>query len=182
MLRQIPNTISILRIFLVIPVVWALVNREFQLGLLLFAIAGVSDAVDGFLAKTFHWQTRLGGFLDPLADKLLLVCSFVAIGWLGLVPWWLVALVILRDLVIVAGALTYHFTVGRFDAEPTAVSKVNTAMQILLVLLVVLDGGTLSVPSQVIDFGVVVVTLTTAWSGVKYVVEWTKRAERAEGH
>ena len=180
MLRQIPNIISILRIFLVVPVVWALVNGEFEIGLALFAVAGISDAVDGFLAKTFHWQTRLGGFLDPLADKLLLIGSFIAIGWLGLVPWWLVALVILRDLVIVAGAVTYHFTVGRFEAEPSHLSKVNTAVQILLVVLVVLDSSMVPMPPVLIATGVAVVTLTTVWSGVNYVVEWTRRAERSD--
>lgn len=177
MLRQIPNIISILRIFLVVPIVWTLINEKYELGLMLFAIAGISDAIDGFLAKTFHWQTRLGGFLDPLADKLLLVCSFLAIGWLGLVPWWLVALVILRDLVIVAGAVAYHFRVGRFDAEPTLISKTNTALQILLVVLAVLDQSLLlSLPAWVITLGVALVALTTLLSGFNYVVEWTRRA------
>ena len=177
MLRQIPNIISILRIFLVVPIVWTLINEKYELGLMLFAIAGISDAVDGVLAKTFHWQTRLGGFLDPLADKLLLVCSFLAIGWLGLVPWWLVVLVIVRDLVIVAGAVAYHFRVGRFDAEPTLISKINTALQILLVVLAVLDQSLLvNLPAWVITLGVALVALTTLLSGFNYVVEWTRRA------
>lgn len=180
MLSQIPNIISTLRIFLVVPVVWALINGQFELGLLLFAVAGVSDAVDGFLAKRFHWQSRLGGFLDPLADKLLLVCSFLAIGWLGLVPWWLVVLVIVRDLVIVSGAVAYHFTVGRFDAEPTPISKLNTAVQILLVVLVVLDQSLLPMSAWILTTGEVMVAVTTVLSGVNYVIDWSRRAERVE--
>ena len=176
MLRQIPNIISVLRIFLVIPVVWALVTERFQLGLVLFAAAGASDALDGFLAKTFRWQTRLGGFLDPLADKLLLVAGFLSVGWLGLIPWWLVLLAILRDIVIVAGAVTYHFRVGRFDAEPTLVSKAFTTMQILLLLTVVVDRGLYPVPPALVGLGVAIVTVTILASGVDYVVEWSRRA------
>jgi cardiolipin synthase len=143
-------------------------------------VAGISDALDGFLAKTFGWQTRLGGFLDPLADKLLLVASFVAVGWGGLVPLWLVGLVILRDVIIVAGALTYHFRVGRFEAEPTFISKVNTAVQIALVLLVVVDKGLMAVAPWLIPALVGIVTLTTLVSGANYVIEWSRRASHSD--
>lgn len=176
MLRQIPNVISVLRILLVGPTVVVLLQERYQFGLVLFAVAGVSDALDGFLAKTFRWQTRLGGFLDPLADKLLLVGAFLSVGWLGLIPWWLVALVILRDVVIVTGAVAFHFRVGRFEAEPTFISKLNTGLQILLVVLVVVDQGTLPMPEWVISLCVALVTLTTVLSGVNYVLEWGRRA------
>jgi len=182
MLRQLPNIISVLRIILVVPTAWALVEERYQLGLILFVVAGVSDALDGFLAKTFGWQSRLGGFLDPLADKLLLVAGFLAVGWLGLVPLWLVVLVILRDVVIVTGALIYHFRVGRFEAEPTLISKVNTAMQIALVLVVVVDKGLVGVAPWVVSALVVVVTLTTLASGANYVVEWGRRASHKGSH
>jgi len=181
MLRQLPNIISILRIILVVPTTWALLEERFQLGLILFAVAGISDALDGFLAKTFSWQSRLGGFLDPLADKLLLVASFIAVGWKGLVPLWLVGLVILRDVVIVTGALTYHFRVGRFEAEPTFISKVNTAMQIALVLVVVVDKGLMAVAPWVITSLVGIVTLTTLVSGGNYVIDWSRRASHNDG-
>lgn len=180
MLRQIPNVISVLRIFLVVPVGWALLEERFQLGLVLFAVGGVSDALDGFLAKTFGWQTRIGGFLDPLADKLLLVTAFLSVGWVGLIPWWLVVLVILRDVVIVAGAVAFHFRVGRFEAAPTLLSKLNTGLQILLVLVVVVDRGLYPMPAWAIPLCVALVTLTTVLSGVNYVVDWGRRA-RTEG-
>jgi cardiolipin synthase len=178
MLRHIPNIISVLRILLVIPVAWALLEERYGLGLALFAVAGISDALDGFLAKTFGWQSRLGGFLDPLADKLLLVTGFLSLGWLGLIPWWLVGLVILRDVIIVAGATVYHFRVGRFEAAPTLVSKLNTTMQILLVIIVVVDGGLYVMPVWFIPAMVGVVSLTTVLSGVNYVYDWGRRARQ----
>ena len=178
MLRHIPNIISVLRILLVIPVAWALLEERYGLGLALFAVAGISDALDGFLAKTFGWQSRLGGFLDPLADKLLLVTGFLSLGWLGLIPWWLVGLVILRDVIIVAGATVYHFRVGRFEAAPTLVSKLNTTMQILLVIIVVVDRGLYVMPVWLIPVMVGVVSLTTVLSGVNYVYDWGRRARQ----
>ena len=135
--RDIPNVITILRIFLVIPVVWALLDGRYTLALWLFAVAGASDGLDGFLAKQFHWTSRLGAILDPLADKLLLVSTFVALGWQGLLPLWLVAVVLGRDVVIVAGAVAYHLLFGSFELHPTLISKVNTFCQILLVILTV---------------------------------------------
>ena len=101
--EDIPNLISVLRIFLSVPVVWMLLEQRFDIALILFAIAGVSDGLDGFLAKHYGWQSRLGGLLDPMADKILLVSSYVSLALLGLIPVWLMLLVILRDLVIVTG-------------------------------------------------------------------------------
>ena len=103
---EIPNIISILRILLVIPVIWLLLTDDFPSALWLFAIAGVSDALDGFLAKRYGWQSELGSLLDPLADKILLVSCYVVLGWLLLLPAWLVATVILRDVMIVVGAIS----------------------------------------------------------------------------
>ena len=175
LLRQIPNIISVFRILLVFPILLLLLQEQFANALVLFAVAGVSDGVDGFLAKRFNWQTWIGGLLDPLADKLLLVSSFVALGWLGLLPLWLVALVFLRDLVIVAGAFYYHYHVGKVGGEPTLISKVNTFVQILLVLLVVF-AQIFAVPGLLIQLLIAIVTITTISSGVDYVIKWSRRA------
>ena len=107
--KDIPNLISILRILLVIPVIAALMDHQFGLAMVLFAIAGISDALDGFLAKHYHWESRLGSILDPLADKLLLVASFATLTWLGFLPSWLLWLVLGRDIMIVFGVLSYHY-------------------------------------------------------------------------
>lgn len=174
--RDIPNLISILRVFLTIPVVWALLAQEYGLALALFAVAGISDGVDGFLAKYFRWESRLGGMLDPLADKTLLVFSYLALGWLGLIPLWLVLAVILRDVIIVAGAVAYHMRIAELEAEPRLMSKVNTFMQILLVLLVVLSQGLFALPLVLLQAVIVLVLITTLLSGIDYIWIWSRRA------
>ncbi|MCP4128969.1 MAG: CDP-alcohol phosphatidyltransferase family protein [Gammaproteobacteria bacterium] len=174
--RDIPNLISIMRIFLSIPVVWMLLQHNFGVALILFAIAGISDGLDGYLAKHYGWQSRLGGLLDPLADKILLVFSIFSLGWLELLPAWLVFVVILRDLVIVTGAFVYNFQVAELDAAPSLISKFNTVVQIVLVLAVVLDQGLWSIPAVMLQ-GLLWLTLTTTiLSGVNYVFVWSRRA------
>ncbi|MEW8014114.1 MAG: CDP-alcohol phosphatidyltransferase family protein [Candidatus Sedimenticola endophacoides] len=176
--EDIPNLISILRIFLTIPVVWMLLEQRFGWALVLFFIAGVSDGLDGYLAKRNGWESRLGGLLDPLADKVLLVSSFLSLALIGVVPVWLVLLVILRDLVIVTGALVYHYRIAELEAVPSMLSKINTTAQIILVLSVVLDRGLLVLPQWLIVSLVWVVCLTTIASGLDYVWVWSRRAVR----
>lgn len=175
---QLPNIISGLRIALTVPIVWLLWHEQFGWGLLLFVVAGVSDGLDGYLAKRFGWESRLGGLLDPAADKFLLVASYVALGWRGYLPVWLVAAVILRDLVIVGGALIYHYRIARLEASPLLISKVNTFVQLLLVVAVIFDQALWSLPQVLLDGLVYVVLLTTVLSGVSYVREWSRRAQQ----
>lgn len=176
--RDIPNLISVLRILLVGPIVWLLLVERFTPALVLFVVAGASDALDGYLAKRYGWFTRLGSILDPLADKLLMVCAYLALGWLHLLPWWLIALVILRDLVIVLGALYYHLRIARIEMAPTLISKVNTLFQILLVFTTV-AAQVHPLPSALIDILVLAVVVTTVSSGVTYVCIWGRRARPA---
>ncbi len=161
---------------LVIPVAWTIVKAHFGQALLLFAAAGFSDALDGYLAKRFGWQSRLGSLLDPAADKLMLVISYLALGWQGLVPHWLVAAVILRDLVIVGGAIAYHVLIAPLEGQPSLLSKANTLAQIILVLAVVADRAVLPAPDWVLDGLIWVVALTTLASGVAYVWVWSHRS------
>lgn len=173
---DIPNLISILRIFLAIPVVWMLLLRRFDVALVLFAVAGVSDGLDGFLAKHYGWQSRLGGLLDPMADKVLLVSSYVCLALLGLIPTFLMVLVIVRDLVIVTGALVYNFRIEELNASPSLISKFNTFAQIVLVLAVVLDQGLIQLPAGFLQLVVWTVFASTIASGVDYVWVWSRRA------
>lgn len=175
-LRDLPNLISVVRIFLSLPVVWCMVKGRFDIALLLFAVAGISDGLDGFLAKRFGWESRLGGLLDPLADKVLLISAFLSLGWLGFLPISLVLLVILRDLLIVTGALVYHYSVAELDARPSWLSKLNTAVQILLVLAVVSSKGLTPAPDWVITGLIVSTYVTTFVSGVDYVWKWSHLA------
>ena len=176
MLHHLPNLISILRILLVPPVAWLMVRGHFGEALMLFVVAGVSDGLDGFLAKHFGWTSRLGSILDPLADKLLLTVSFVTLAWLGYLPLWLAALILLRDLIIVIGGVLYHNLVGRFSLQPTIVSKVNTALQIVVVTLVLLNLSWLAIPTLVTDSAIYLLVLTVLASGVDYVWTWGRRA------
>ena len=175
--RDIPNIITAFRFLLVPPVVILMLQDRFAAALVVFGVAGFSDALDGFLAKRFDWTSRLGGLIDPLADKLLLVVSsFLTLGWLGWIPVWLVVLVILRDLVIVAGAIFYHLRIEQLEAEPTMVSKLNTATQIFLVLAVMFSQSVQALPFLWIDILLYGVLATTIWSGLDYVWIWGRRA------
>ena len=179
--RDIPNIITAFRFLLVPPVVILLLQDRFAAALVVFGVAGLSDGLDGFLAKRYDWRSRLGGLLDPLADKLLLVSSFLTLGWLGWIPLWLVALVILRDLVIVTGAIFYHMRIEQLEAEPTMASKLNTVTQILLVLAVMFSLGIKTLPAQWIDILLYSVLATTLWSGFDYIWIWGRRAWQKRG-
>ncbi|GMQ88758.1 MAG: CDP-alcohol phosphatidyltransferase family protein [Gammaproteobacteria bacterium] len=173
---DIPNLITVGRILLVAPVAWALMVQDFMLALILFFVAGVSDAVDGFLAKRFGWESRLGALLDPLADKFLLVTCYGVLAWNGLLPMWLLVLVLIRDLLIVGGAVVYNFRIRHLEAAPTLISKLNTLLQILLVLLVIIQQAIGWGQERWIDWLIYAVTISVIWSGLDYIVTWTRRA------
>ncbi len=179
--KDIPNMISILRIFMSVPIVWSLLEQQFGTALILFGVAGISDGLDGYLAKQYGWASRLGGLLDPLADKVLLVSSFLSLAVIEIIPVSLVLLVILRDLVIVTGALVYHFTVRELDAKPSLISKFNTLVQILLVLVVVLDKGLWPLPVPLVSGLIWLVYITTVASGIHYVWVWSRMAAAYQG-
>jgi cardiolipin synthase (CMP-forming) len=179
-LQDIPNVISALRLVAVIPVVWLLLSHQFGWALTLFALSGISDGVDGFLAKRFGWQSRLGGILDPLADKTLLVSCFLVLGSMGAIPVWLVLAVVSRDLVIVAGALLYNYRVEELEAAPTRISKLNTLVQLLLVIGAIMSEGPLPLPEWLIEILIWGCLSTVLVSGVQYVWVWSAKA-RAHG-
>jgi len=174
--RGVPNIITVLRILLVLPVVLSLLNEQYGVALILFAIAGASDGLDGYIAKRYDCASRLGSILDPLADKLLLVSTYVSLAWLGLLPLWLVVVVLVRDLLIVIGGFAYHRFIGQYDMSPSFVSKLNTVTQILLGFLVVLSMSLLPLPTLLIDGMIYVVLVTTLLSGSDYVWTWGRRA------
>lgn len=132
--RHLPNLITATRIAMVPPLVWLMREGEFRLAFWVALVAGGSDALDGALAKGFGWQSRLGGLLDPLADKLLIAACFVGLWSVGALPAWLLVLVLARDALIVAGAFAYQGLIGPVEARPTIASKLNTAAQIALAL------------------------------------------------
>jgi cardiolipin synthase len=178
-LRQLPNLITGVRMLLVLPLVWSLRDGDYGWSLVIALAAGGSDAVDGWLAKRYGWQTRLGGLLDPVADKLLLVASFVGLWLADASPAWLTALVIGRDAVIVAGAVAYNAVVGPVEADPSLLSKVTTVAQIGLVLVLLVGLAWRPLPVEVSDGAIWLVAALTFASGIDYVVRWSLRAHRA---
>jgi cardiolipin synthase len=174
--RHLPNLICLIRLALIWPILTALRAGEYRMALALFIIAAASDGVDGYLAKRFDWTSELGKFLDPLADKLLLVTVYVEAGWLGLVPWWLTAAVVARDVMIGLGALIYRLWFGPLHGRPTRFSKVNTAAQLICVMLVMLNAGFGVPPREVLAALALVTFATTVLSGFHYVQIFTRRA------
>lgn len=127
---NIPNLISLLRIILVPAIVIFLIQEKYANALIAFSIAGITDALDGALARLLKKQTELGAFLDPLADKILLSTSFIALSIFGLIPSWLTVIVISRDLIILIGIVTLTMMSITYEIKPVFISKVTTALQI----------------------------------------------------
>ena len=178
-LSAIPNALSIFRMLLVVPAVVFLWEGRHLDALLVIALAVFTDGLDGFLAKRFGWRTRIGGILDPLADKLLFVCVFVVLGLKGLIPFWLMALVLLRDLVIVSGGLAYHLLHGPFEMSPTLLGKINTLVQFVFTLAVLVAAATGLPPRAVVEMLGFALVVTTLVSGLHYFWLWGRRAMNA---
>lgn len=177
-LRQLPNAITLARIAMVLPLALLIRDGEYRVAFWLTLVAGASDALDGLLAKRFGWETRLGGLLDPIADKLLLASLYLGLWGAGQLPTWLVALVVGRDVVIFAGAVAYHWLIAPVQARPSYVSKATTLAQVTLVLGWLLHLALWPMPPALLDFGVGLVAGLTVVSGLDYVVRWSLKARR----
>jgi cardiolipin synthase len=174
--RHIPNMISVIRILLVVPIAICLARRQLALTMVLFAVAALSDAADGFLARRFGWQSELGGVLDPIADKLLLATVFIALSFIKLVPLWLMAAAIGRDAIIVLGAAAFRFFIGPLTANPSLIGKFNTLCQAAFIVAVV-AGGQFSVPPAWVTVWLgALVFATVVVSGIDYVLVYGRRA------
>lgn len=138
---NIPNLITLGRTLLVPVVFWLVLSGRYQTAFFLFVLAGLSDAADGYIAKRFKCETELGAYLDPLADKLLVVSIFIAMGWLGELPSWLVIAVVSRDILIVIAVLLSMVLGNPLRIHPLAISKANTAAQLVLAATVLADTG-----------------------------------------
>ena len=171
---SIPNLITLARILLVPVVVWAITSGAMKTAFLLFLAAGVSDAVDGFLAKRFGMQTELGAYLDPLADKAMIVSIYIALGIVEAMPRWLVILVVSRDIMIVSAVILSWLIDRPVKLKPIIVSKLNTVAQIVyatVVLAALTFGWEIAL---VKDLLVGVVAALTLLSVAFYVAEWVR--------
>ena len=175
-MRHIPNLICLARIALIWPVLWALQGGNYSLAVILFTVASISDGLDGFLAKRYHWTSELGKVLDPMADKLLLMAVFVVGTWNGLVPGWLAATAIARDVSIGLGALVFYLWFGPLRGRPTVISKINTLFQLSYLLAVMLAAATGFPPRSLLSLGAVATLITTVLSGADYIYAFSRRA------
>ncbi len=177
---SIPNLITLARILSVPLVVWAITSGEMLIAFVLFLAAGVSDAVDGFLAKRFHMASEVGAYLDPLADKALIVSIYVSLGIAEAIPRWLVILVVSRDIMIVS-AVMLSWLLGRpMQVKPLTVSKLNTVAQIVYACLVLAALGFNFDPGLWEPLAMTAVAVLTLLSIAFYVAEWTRHIGSAE--
>jgi cardiolipin synthase len=174
--RHLPNIICLIRLGLIWPVAAALHGGQYALALALFVLAAASDGLDGYLAKRFNWVSELGKILDPAADKLLLMTVFIESTWLALVPWWVTAAAVARDVLIALGALVYRFWFGPLRGRPTIISKINTAAQLLYLTAVMMGAAAAFPPYGVRRALALIVLATTVLSGLNYVQSFTRRA------
>jgi cardiolipin synthase (CMP-forming) len=175
-----PNIITLGRILLVPVIVWAIASGQMTIAFALFAIAGLSDAVDGFLAKRFNMTSEIGALLDPLADKALLVSIYVALGIWGAIPRWLVILVVSRDIMIVGAVIVSWLLAKPVAMKPLMVSKLNTVAQVTFAALVLAALGFGFDPDPFDRVLMAIVTILTLLSVAFYLVNWVKHMSTIE--
>jgi cardiolipin synthase (CMP-forming) len=177
---SIPNLITLGRILLVPVMVWAITAGEMRIAFALFLAAGISDAVDGFLAKRFGMATELGAYLDPLADKAMLVSIYIALGITEAVPRWLVILVVSRDIMIVSAVILSWLVDKPVPLKPLMVSKLNTVAQIVLALAV-MAALAFNFNAHIVVLALMaLVTALTLLSIAFYVAEWVRHMNAAQ--
>ena len=167
--QRLPNLLTALRLVLVIPIGILIVKQQFVTVLWLAFIAGFSDAIDGWVARRFDTESRLGGIIDPLADKALMVTTFVCLSIINVIPWWLTMVVFARDLLIIGGVTTYYRLTGNVDMSPSWLSKFNTLLQIVFTMTLLLQQVWPLLPAAWFDIGIALVALLAVVTGIDYV-------------
>lgn len=177
LISHIPNILTLARIAATPVMIVLLRDRAYESALLLFIVAGLTDGLDGYIAKRFDFVSRLGAILDPIADKMLIISAYVMLAVLGDIPFWLLVLVGFRDIMIVGGYLILETLEGDVQMQPSLVSKVNTFLQITLVIVVLLDKTGWMSAGVFLTLLILAVTITTVLSGAHYVWYWGIREE-----
>ena len=178
-MRHLPNAITVLRAALIPWQAWLLLNGDYALAFALFVASGLSDLADGWIARRFDLRTRFGAIADPLADKLTMLTAAVLLAMQGWLPWWFAALVVGRDVLIVAGAAVYHFAIGEVEMAPSWISKVNTALEFVFL------AGVLALAAGHASDGLwypallYATSATVVASGASYVLVWSRKATQA---
>jgi cardiolipin synthase (CMP-forming) len=176
MLRYLPNGLTVLRLLLAVPLGFFILRENYTAALGIGVLAGLSDAFDGFAARRLGALSHFGAALDPIADKILITVTFVCLADVGLVPWYLAAVVIARDIVIVVGAACFYLLIGPFEFAASGLSKANMCIQIGFCVLVLMAQVVGSIPPATTQVGAVLVVIAAAASGIDYVLSWARKA------
>lgn len=171
---NLPNLITLARLLSVPLAIWLILGGEYGVAFWVFVAAGISDALDGYIAKRFDLRTRLGALLDPIADKALLTSVYVTLGYAGQLPDWLVIVVVFRDVMIVGGFILIQASAAVRRVDPLYISKINTSLQIVLVAFVLARLGLGATDNLVTVVLVSAVAVTTVLSGGSYFVRWAR--------
>ena len=176
-LRHIPNLLTVTRLILITPFLVFLYSHQYTNAFYIFIFAGFTDGLDGWLARLFKWQSAFGSFTDPMADKLLIASSFISLAYIGMLPWWLVILVFLRDLTISAGVLIWYYVLHQqLNFKPTFLSKINTVLQIGLVTLCLFELAFFAINPFLQQTLILLTAFTTTSSYIDYLWTWGNRA------
>jgi len=176
---NVPNAITLLRLALIPPLILQMLQRDYSTALVLFVVSAFSDLADGLVARRWNLHTRFGAIADPIADKLTMLTVTLLLALQDQLPWWFALTVVMRDVVIVSGAIAYHVLIGTVEMAPSRLSKLNTALEFLLLASVLaigsgrLDGG---VWWQVL---LLITVVSVVWSGMHYVLVWSRKAAQA---
>ena len=173
--HNIPNMITAARIIFMPCLVWLLFHHQYERSLVLILCLGVSDALDGFLARWYGWKTTLGCYLDPLADKLMIAGVYITFAALGWVPWWFLILIISRDILLVFSVAYAFLMSSRSMIQPVMWSKVNTFLQIVLAIALIYEHMR-PLNAQILNVLMTLVVCTTIASASHYLLGWWKRS------
>lgn len=177
--RHIPNAITLARLVLVLPIAFSIMEQQYLIAFILFAVSGFSDGLDGFIARRYNWVSAFGRLIDPLADKIMMMVTTLTLGLLDHFPFMLMLLIIVKDLAVLGGVFSYTTLAGFPQIKPTWLGKVTTALQILLLVSVLLE---LSYPGLLpVEFFTIlfwVVALMTGIDGASYLWIWTDKLGR----
>ena len=174
--RYLPNMITSLRLLVIFPFLYFILEGQYAVAFWIFIVASISDGLDGYLARRFQWQSHFGAFCDPLADKLLVVSTYIALTCNHHLPLWFTVLMVARDVVIILGALAWYRVFKSIDFKPTFISKANTVFQLMLIIVILFELAFGGLPFMLVEHLILMTTLTTAFSFIDYVVCWTIKA------
>jgi len=178
-LLNVPNMLTLARIIMTPVIVYMVLSGEAWLALALMVVAGITDMLDGAIARYFNMRTTVGAYLDPLADKILLISLFVTLFIVEQVPLFVFLAIIFRDLIIILGAVTYEIVTRRLTMQPSFISKATTFIQIVYVALLLLNMA-IVIPAILLQIAMWLTFILTCASGLHYLISWTSKAAKQE--